>query len=226
MPSLRLRPDLEVSLRQLPGIRAASVVTGPDAVPTEIHVLASTEKAPKQIVRDVQSVALARFDLDIDHRIVSVVQFEDEGFAEDGAPGQPNGHDRGTDSASSARTRPSVSAVTVRSAGTDLEAVVDLTLGEISWTGQSRGAASAASRPRLVANATLEALTDLLGLTAELEYAGIHPAGERQVVVAVVSVVEPRLGPQPVSGSAIVRGDVADASARAVLDALNRRLTE
>ena len=74
MPTLRLLPQLEEALRQIPGVRAASVVTGPDAVPTEVHVLASPGKAAKQVVRDVQSLAMARYDIDIDHRIVSVLQ--------------------------------------------------------------------------------------------------------------------------------------------------------
>ena len=47
MPTLRLLPELEDSLRQIPGITAASVVTGPDAVPTEVHVLASPGKPAK-----------------------------------------------------------------------------------------------------------------------------------------------------------------------------------
>src|SRR5204862_2662202 len=85
MAALRLLPDLEEALRQIPGIKAASVVTGPDAMPTEVHVLATTDKSPKQVVRDVQSLAMARYDLDIDHRIVSVVQFDE--------PGDSDSHD-------------------------------------------------------------------------------------------------------------------------------------
>ena len=53
MPTLRLLPELEDSLRHIPGVKAASVVTGPDAVPTEVHVLAAPGKAAKQVVRDV-----------------------------------------------------------------------------------------------------------------------------------------------------------------------------
>src|SRR4051794_13520252 len=78
MPTLRLLPELEDSLRRIPGVTAASVVTGPDRVPTEVHILATPGKPAKQVVRDVQSLALARFDLDIDHRIVSVVQIGDD----------------------------------------------------------------------------------------------------------------------------------------------------
>ncbi|HAS07826.1 MAG TPA: hypothetical protein DCR52_00800, partial [Actinobacteria bacterium] len=91
--TLRLRPDLEAALRNIQGIRAASVVTNGKSEPTEIHILAMSGKAPKQIVRDVQSLAMAQFDLDIDHRIVSVVQLEDSDIAPT-PPQQPSGqHD-------------------------------------------------------------------------------------------------------------------------------------
>ena len=86
MPTLRLLPEFEDELRRLPGIIAASVVTGPDAVPTEVHVLAEPGKAAKQVVRDVQSYALAKHGLAIDHRIVSVVQI---GADEVGIPPHP-----------------------------------------------------------------------------------------------------------------------------------------
>src|SRR4051812_49971561 len=74
MPALRLLPDLEDALRSLPGVQAVSVVTSGTGEPTEVHVLAVPGKAAKQVVRDVQSLAMAGFGVDIDHRIVSVVQ--------------------------------------------------------------------------------------------------------------------------------------------------------
>jgi hypothetical protein len=49
--------------------------------------------------------------------------------------------------------------------------------------------------------------------------------GEHLVAVTLLAVMAPRSGAQLVSGSAVVRGDEADAVARSVLDALNRRLS-
>jgi hypothetical protein len=98
MTTLRLLPDFEAALRHLPGVRAVSVVTGPDARPTEVHVLADRNKPAKQVVRDIQSLAMARYDLDIDHRIVSVVQIDDE-------PSRPqDSDDRGDRSDTAERT--------------------------------------------------------------------------------------------------------------------------
>lgn len=213
MPALRLLPDFEDAVRQINGVRAASVVTGPDAVPTEIHVLASTGKAPKQVVRDVQSLALARFDIDVDHRIVSVVQIGDdqpiEGAAEPVVESTP---------------RPAITSIMVRTTGAESEATVTLAAGGHIFEAKVIGPGAASQRPRLVAQATLQALAELLGTNAEVETAVLQQTGGRELAVVVLTVMVPRLGEQAVVGSAIVRGDASDAVARAVLAALNRRL--
>lgn len=210
MAVLRLRPDLEEGLRELPGIRAASVVTGPDATPREVHVVSSRGKPAKQIVRDVQSLALARFGVEVDHRTVSVVLLDPED---------------GPDAAEPSR-RPALAALATRVVGTEAEATVSLTgFGGESFTGTHVGPASVAHRPRLVAEATLEALRDLLGVDVAVETAALLPVGGRTVAVVVLTLAEPRLGDQVLSGCAPVRNDDGVAVARAVLAALNRRLT-
>ena len=64
----------------------------------------------------------------------------------------------------------------------------------------------------------------LLGLSAELQYVDVVLAGHFKVALCVVAVVG-LAGPHVVSGSALVRHDESDAVARAILDALNRRLS-
>ena len=71
--------QVEAELKRLPDVVGARVVADDIGRPIEIHVLAETGKHPKQIVRDVQSVALASFGLEIDRRIVSVVQLRSNG---------------------------------------------------------------------------------------------------------------------------------------------------
>jgi hypothetical protein len=211
MTTLRLLPDLEQALTQISGVRAASVVTGPDARPTEIHVLAGADKPAKQLVRDVQSLAMAKYDLDIDHRIVSVVQID-----LDQVPGE---------SAATDAPRPAMTTVQMRTTSGETEATVIVTLGDDSFEGAATGPSAANVRPRLVARATLEAVRELLGSPAEVEHAAIASVGAHTVAVCVVAVVLPRLGQQLFTGSALVRDDEADAVARSVLDALNRRLS-
>ena len=221
MTTLRLLPELEEALRQIPGVKAASVVTGPDAVPTEVHVLASPGKPAKQVVRDVQSLSMARYDLDIDHRIVSVVQIGDEEAplahgvaAEDETAGGDSAH-----------TRPAISAIMVRSGSDATEAAVTLRSGDLVFEGRAEGPAGSSHRARLVAEATLAAVSELLGRPCEVESAAIINAAERQVALCVLTISGPRDGELVLTGSALVKGDDADAVTKAVLAALNRQLT-
>lgn len=228
MPSLRLLPDLEESIRQIPGVRAVSVVTDAQAQPTEVHVLASPGKPAKQIVRDVQSLAMAQFDLDLDHRIVSIVQIEEDGASAD----DEGAADLETTEAPAeelleqieAQARPMISEIGVRSTGSEIEVEVRLELDGDTFVGVERGAAAATARPRLVAAATISALDELLGLPAAVESATVVDTGTHPVALVVVTITVPRLGAQSLAGSAVIRGDETDAVARAVLSAVNRRL--
>jgi hypothetical protein len=204
--TLRLLPELEASLSRLPGIQAVRVVTGPDAKPTEVHVLATREKSPKQLVRDIQSVAMAQFDLEVDHRIVSVVQFDDE--------------ERGATNPA----RVLIATITAQTTGLETVATVTLASGGTLYDGTATAPATPSSRPRLVARATLNALASLMPVGAtDIEYAAVVQVGGRDVAVSIVQVVTAE-GETIVTGSALVRGDDSDAVARSVLDALNRRL--
>jgi hypothetical protein len=67
---------VEREVCRLPDVTAARLVLDSIGRPAEVHVLALASKGAKQIVRDVQSVAMAVFGLELDRRIISVVQFE------------------------------------------------------------------------------------------------------------------------------------------------------
>jgi hypothetical protein len=206
--TLRLLPELEASLGRLPGVQAVRVVTGPTAQPTEVHVLASRDKTPKQLVRDIQSVAMAQFDLELDHRIVSVVQFDDADQA-----GSVGGG-----------ARVLIATITAQTTGLESTATVTLASAGTLYDGSATAPATASSRARLIARATLQAIGALMPVGAcDIEYAQITQVGGREVAVSIVQLVTPD-GESIVTGSALVRGDEADAVARSVLDALNRRL--
>jgi hypothetical protein len=218
MTALRLLPEFEAALRAVPGIREASVRTGPDAHPIEVHVVAGGLKPAKQVVRDVQSVAMAQFDLDIDHRIVSVVQIPDDSV-EVGETHKPH-----EDPAEDAMPRPALTSITVTKADGDTVVDISLAIAGSVFTGHASGPSGALHRPRIIASATLGALTELLGIPAQVESAQILDVANREVALTTLVLTIPRLGDQVLCGSAIVRGDEEDAVARSVLAAVNRRL--
>lgn len=61
-------------LRSLAGVVSVRVVAKPGGAVEEIHMLTTEEVSPKQTVRNVESALLARFDLEVDHRKISVAQ--------------------------------------------------------------------------------------------------------------------------------------------------------
>jgi hypothetical protein len=103
---------------------------------------------------------------------------------------------------------------------------VTLALDEDEAVGFAEGSIATTARHRLVALATVDALRQLepAAECVDIDHAQIERIGARDVaVVTVVFVIPP--AEQLVSGSAIVRPpQEADAVARAVLDATNRRL--
>jgi hypothetical protein len=220
MTTLRLRPDLEEGLRALPGVQAVSIVTNGDGAPTEVHVLAAPGKPAKQIVRDVQSLAMASFDLEIDHRIVSVVQIGDAPLP---PPAVAPEDALQTDDVQAGR--PVIAAVSMLTAQQEATASVTIGVGDDRYEGTARGSSALSGRSRLVAVATIDALGELLGLPCEVESAQVVAAGSQEAALVVLSLTVPRVGQQLLSGSAVVRADPTDAVARAVLAALNRQLT-
>jgi hypothetical protein len=217
--------QVELELCRLPEVTAARIVEDDVGRPVEVHILASRDKHPKQIVRDVQSVAMASFGLDIDRRVISVVQLE--GGAGDEAVVSTNG--------SAARIGPSgaprvvIGDIELEKRQVRCTVKVTLNQGGEEAVGKAEGSIAASARPRLVASATLEALRELVPAidAADIDAAQIVRVGARDIAVASIVFVNPPFE-ETSSGSAPVRepGQTGEheAIARSVLSALNRRL--
>ncbi|MEA2486832.1 MAG: hypothetical protein QOF16_486 [Actinomycetota bacterium] len=227
---------LEDELRRVPGVRSARIV-GADA-PSEIHIVATRERSPKQVVRDVQSLASAGFGIAIDHRIVSVVQLEDDEptiSLESGAgpppPPQPsfveahvgaainNGH-RGR--------RPLVESVIAANKHDGPWVRVTLSWPNGDTTeGAVVAGATREIRARAAAFAAARALEEPLhaaGASIDIEQVIIHRLGSSDAVLVRASFTE-RYGTTPVVGSALIYDDAATAAVHALLHAVNRKLS-
>jgi hypothetical protein len=223
--------ELERELCRIPEVNAARIVTDGDDLPVEVHILASPEKHAKQVVRDVQSVAMASFGLDIDRRVISVVQLEGlVGSSESAEAGEKaiDPDARPDPGVGSDEARIMVDDVRIHRADVQCVAHVTLHRGEERAGGRAEGVGATSATLRLVAQATMLALRQLepAANRADVETASVVRLGERQVALASVVLVVPPYE-EVVTGSAVVRSaGEPDAIARAVLDATNRRLTQ
>jgi hypothetical protein len=196
--------ELEETLARLPSVNAVRVAADGREV-REVHVLAAPDKAAKQVVRDVQTLALARFGITVDRRAISVVQIGPEQIRTD-------------------EDRPAIMGVHEIPEGSRTTVVVTMLWHGEEYVGTATGPAAPSARLRLVGEASLRAVEDIIGNAAlALDAIGAPGIGMRKVIVAVV-VSTGEQGEDVVVGSALSHGDDSEAAVRAVLDALNRRI--
>ena len=174
---------------------------------TEVHIVSSLDKAPKQVVRDVQTLAQAAYSLALDRRVVSVVQLPESALSEG--------------------DRPVVVDVLELIDGAHTKVSVTLAWQGESLVGMVEGAAGEASRHRLIAEATVAALRQALQHDTAFGVTSIDlvTLGGRRIAVAQVVIVSDG-NERLMVGSALVNADPGRAIVRAVLDALNRHIPE
>jgi hypothetical protein len=198
----------EDELRKIPGVRGARVVG--DESPTEIHIVAGPDRLPKQVVRDVQSLAAAGFGMPIDHRIVSIVQLEQDDSSVDGKP-----------------ERPMLERVVLASKGTEgwIKVALKWPSGEttdgIGAAGQSRE--SRARGAALAVQKAIESVLQKKRASLDVDEVVITKLGTSDSVTVKAMLTEGGAR-HALVGSALVYDDVASAAVRATLQALNRKL--
>jgi hypothetical protein len=211
-PAVRLR-NLEADISRVAGVSSARVVG--DDVPREIHVVATVERPPKQVVRDVQSLAAARFGISIDHRIVSVVQMDkDEPL--------PVVVEEEDDSG-----RLVIDRVVLASKGRSGWVRVGLRWpdGEVT-EGAGVAGATRESRARGASLAVQQALEPVMttnDVSLDVDQVLINQLGVADSVTVKLMWHEGRRSTALV-GSALIDDDVASATVRAFLQAINRKI--
>jgi hypothetical protein len=199
---------LEKAIGCLEGVLNAKVV-GETSI-EEIHVLTRPTKSPKLLVRDIETLLKARFDLDVDHKKISVVTFD---VGEETKWAVP---------------RLILWGMGWKKTPDAVQVEVEMKLGDRIYRGVATESASRVrSHGFLVARATLNCLNQVVGDTLfVLHNVSTHHLGEIEVVLTFVDYAHSGVGKGEdlLVGTALVREDIYEAVARATLDAVNRKL--
>lgn len=200
--------ELEENLTRMESVDAARIVHQGSTI-TELHVIAASDKPAKQVVRDVQSLAMARYGMAIDRRVISVVQISPYDL----------------DIASVARA--ALMRIGESPNGTRTTIEVTLRHENEEHVGSATGPAVPSTRLRLVGEATIDAIERTFPAMPPLalEAIAINSVGTSDVVVATVVSAAHRGGETLNVGSALSTTNPDDAAVKAVLNALNRRLS-
>ena len=203
-------------LTSLEGVLSARVVTTPLGEVSEIHILAQSGLAPKQVVRNVESALLAQLGLRVDHRKISIAQTADV------RPIETLDHE-----AVSVRARHrTVLFENMTASPSSRPHHINLTV-TLSCNGKSESAdADSSDTPRsrveAAARATIQVLDRLLeGAAVALDGAKIVEGFDCQFVFAAVQGLGGR-DSLLLTGTAQIRESAERAAVFAVLDATNR----
>ena len=190
---------------RLPGVLGAEFTLENESV-REVHILSDQSRNPKQIVRDVQSAMLAKFQVELDHRIVSVAQIP-------GSALRPPAR------------RLRCEKLELSTSREGARASVHLVADGRHYSGQADCDLSVGGRWRAIAQAAVAALNQILapGHVFSLDEVRRAAMGEHQAVL--VGLVLKSGGKTEALLGACYEGEDPNFSvALATLDAVNRRL--
>lgn len=204
--TLPSQEELETCLTEVRGILAARIVMANGQVEA-VHILAESDRNPKQVVRDVESALQARYRIDIDHKKISVAQVNGQAQL-------------------SPSVRPRLVSIGFTASNNRACARVELEFSRDLYDGEAEGPNTSFNKLRLTAAAALKAIESFTRQRCSflLEDVVIVPTGRWETALVVVTAIaqgrEERL-----VGAVLVEGDRAEAVVKATLSAVNRRLS-
>jgi len=198
--------EMEQLIKQVKSVLSCKIVIDSDSNVEELHILSDMKRSPKQISRDIQSLLISRFGLEIDYKKISIAQIDEETL-EDKA------------------FRLKVKTIEFTTSGTKANVKVTLAKDEDVFQGEITGVNTLSNSNRMLATATLKAVEGFLGLEDNFileDIKAITLAGREAVVTAITFIAEDN--EQLFSGCAFINRDKKEAIVKSTLDAINRRV--
>lgn len=191
-------------INKIEGVISTKIVEDNNDI-SEIHILASTLRAPKQIVRDIETALITTFDYRVDRKIISIAQVQSE-------------YDEKL-------KRIKFDGISLTTCDNTAECTVTLIYDEEDYCITQRGIKTVSNKKKIVADTTIKVVEKILGQPSVFDIQDViitNSGGISFVSVLVNMIVN---GNEEIMvGSAVVKSDVSESIAKATLDAINRRV--
>lgn len=196
--------NIESFLGKLNSVISAKIVLGKDDEIEEIHILADNNRHSKQISRDIQSVLISKFDINIDHKKISIAQVEGERV-------------------SLKEFRLKIRSIEFLTSHRKADVKVILEKEDETFEGVTSGANTASNSLKLIAEATLKAVEGFANCmdTFILEDIKTTTLSGKEVVVVAITYLD-NYTEYLLSGTSYINRDIKEAVVKATLDAINR----
>lgn len=199
---------IEDNLKKINAVVSSKIVFSEDDRIEEIHIVSNGHRGPKQIARDIQSVLLATYDVDVDYKKISIAQIAE-------------------DLIKKRELRMKIEGILRETSGSTATVKVTFSKEGEDFSSGRTGMNSSRNVDRMLVESTLEAASDACGLCDVFLFDDIRkvPLSYSTAVLVCVTGIEGNLE-QKLSGSSIVNEDYYGAVVKATLDAVNRFITK
>jgi hypothetical protein len=192
---------------KLRDVRSCGIRVDADGSIAAVHVTARAGRPAKQIARDVEAILSAEEGIAVDHRKISVAQYEGGSSPLETVP------------------RLAIGGVSLHQSAGQYEADVLLVAGDLQATGHSTGSNTQSEIRRTVASATLDAIRRLVKGEPRLTLGEVEEKelGDRRLVIVRVDYLRDR-DEKSLFGCSEISYDSTQSVILATLDAVNRLL--
>lgn len=191
-------------ISKIQGVTNAKVVFDGNEL-KEVHVISNALRSPKQVVRDIESILLAIYDYKIDRKIISIAQID-------------TGESRKIG-------RIIYEGISLGVKDNYVQCEVKLTVDGEEYSSVQRAISTRMNKYRVISKATVAAVEQIIGQDSIFDVEDIITNNSKDIIfVTVIINMINNFTEDKLLGSAIVRGDINEAIAKATLDAINRKV--
>ncbi len=207
--------DIEKSLKDLSDILFAKIILSEDKDLKEIHIITTNSSNPKKITRDIESYLLAKYNIQVDYRKISIAQVKDKEIKDE--------QSKEEELQSSLRLK--FSEIKTGTIGNQLEVCVKLESNEKIYEGKVSGKNWNENQEYLVAKATLEGISSYLegSIFFQVDEIKKIELDSKEVIVISINLIDSKRKENLV-GSAVIKEDFNKTIVKAILKAVNRRI--
>jgi len=206
---------IEKSLKDISDVLFAKIVLSEDKDIKEIHVITRDSSNPKKITRDIESFLLAKYNIQVDYRKISIAQIKEEKTDEE--------YNKEVFPLSSRLKFCNLQVTTI---GDYSEIIVQLEGKNKIYEGKVSGKNWSENQGYLIAKATLESISSYLEGSTFFQLDEIKKVNldGKEVVVVSIYLIEAR-GKENLIGATLMGDDFNKAIVKSILKATNRRIS-
>lgn len=196
--------EIENSISSLNGILFARIVLAENKDIKEIHIITKDLYSPKKVTRDVESLLMAKYNIPVDYRKISIAQVAEE---------------------KSYSPRLKISDISVTSEGETLQVVVKLENNNKIFEGKISCINWDKNKEYIITRATLEAITSFLKGKVFFQVGEIKKVflEDKGVILVSLNLINEQ-GKENLIGAAQIEEDQHSSLVKAILKAVNRRI--